>query len=118
VRCSERRLASALVRCPLLQSSQPSIDVVVAALVNELSALPNEVVLVLDDFHVIEAREVHDAMVLPHEFIRVAAVPFGLALAWLGYALWSDRRASASQRVLTTGRAELRQPALVDSRSR
>jgi hypothetical protein len=48
---------------------------------------------------------------LPHEFMRVAAVPFGLALAWLGYALWSERRAPASQRVGAQGRAQLRQAA-------
>ena len=34
---------------------------------------------------------------LPHEFIRVAAVPFGLALAWLGYALWSGPSTRASR---------------------
>ena len=48
---------------------------------------------------------------LPHEFIRVAAVPFGLALAWLGYALWSERRASASQGAPAPSRAQLRQAA-------
>jgi hypothetical protein len=32
------------------------------------------------------------SLVLPHEFIRLAAVPFGIALALLGYALWSERR--------------------------
>jgi hypothetical protein len=46
---------------------------------------------------------------LPHEFIRVAAVPFGLALAWLGYALWSERRAPASQPVAAMGHEQLRQ---------
>jgi hypothetical protein len=29
---------------------------------------------------------------LPHEFQRIAAVPFGVGLAWLGYALWSEQR--------------------------
>ena len=48
---------------------------------------------------------------LPHEFMRVAAVPFGLALAWLGYALWSERRAPASQPIAAQGRAQLRQAA-------
>ena len=33
---------------------------------------------------------------LPHEFVRIAAVPVGVALVWLGYALWSERRAHAS----------------------
>jgi hypothetical protein len=48
---------------------------------------------------------------LPHEFARLAAVPIGLALAWLGYALWSERRAPASQPVPAKGRVQLRQAA-------
>jgi hypothetical protein len=48
---------------------------------------------------------------LPHEFIRLAAVPFGLALVALGYALWSDRRAPAAQPVPTRARGQLRQAA-------
>jgi hypothetical protein len=48
---------------------------------------------------------------LPHDFVRVAAVPFGLALAWLGYALWLERRAPASQPIAAQGRAQLRQAA-------
>lgn len=29
---------------------------------------------------------------VPHPFDRIFAVPVGIALAWLGYALWSERR--------------------------
>jgi hypothetical protein len=47
---------------------------------------------------------------LPHEFIRVAAVPFGLALACLGVSLWSDRPAPAARRV-SQPTAQLRQAA-------
>jgi hypothetical protein len=36
------------------------------------------------------------AALLPHAIQRLAAIPVGLALAWLGYALWSERRAQAS----------------------
>jgi hypothetical protein len=36
---------------------------------------------------------------LPHQLERLAAVPMGIALAWLGYALWSERREQASQPV-------------------
>ena len=36
------------------------------------------------------------AALLPHDIQRLAAVPVGLALAWLGYALWSERREQAS----------------------
>jgi hypothetical protein len=36
---------------------------------------------------------------LPHQFERFAAIPMGLALAWLGYALLTERRAPASEPV-------------------
>jgi hypothetical protein len=32
------------------------------------------------------------AALLPHAIQRLAAIPVGIALAWLGYALWSERR--------------------------
>jgi hypothetical protein len=34
---------------------------------------------------------------LPHQLERLAAIPMGIALAWLGYGLWSERRAPASE---------------------
>ena len=37
------------------------------------------------------------AVLLPHALQRLAAVPMGIAVAWLGYALWSERREQASQ---------------------
>jgi LuxR family transcriptional regulator, maltose regulon positive regulatory protein len=46
----------------LLQSPQPPADAVLATLVNELAAIPGDVVLVLDDYHVIESPEVQDGM--------------------------------------------------------
>jgi len=45
---------------------------------------------------------------LPHALAPLAAVPVGLGLAWLGYALWSERRAPASQPILAAQRAQLR----------
>ena len=36
------------------------------------------------------------ASLLPHPLDRILAVPMGVALAWLGYALWSERRAHAA----------------------
>src|SRR5919199_5461820 len=36
------------------------------------------------------------AGLLPGELHRIAAVPMGIALAWLGYSLWSERREQAS----------------------
>jgi LuxR family maltose regulon positive regulatory protein len=46
----------------LLESPQPPIEAVLANLVNDLNAVSYDVVLVLDDYHVIEARDVHDAV--------------------------------------------------------
>jgi hypothetical protein len=37
------------------------------------------------------------SLLLPAEFIRLAAVPVGLALALLGYALWSEPRENVSE---------------------
>ena len=34
---------------------------------------------------------------VPHPLDRIAAVPLGLGLAWLGYALWSERQEKASE---------------------
>jgi hypothetical protein len=31
------------------------------------------------------------AALLPHAIQRLAAIPVALAIAWLGYALWSER---------------------------
>ncbi len=39
------------------------------------------------------------AALLPHHIQRFAAVPMGLALAWLGFALWSERRAHLPEAV-------------------
>ena len=36
------------------------------------------------------------ASLLPHEYEPLVAVPVGLALAWLGYSLWSERREKTS----------------------
>ena len=44
---------------------------------------------------------------LPHQLERLAAMPMGIALAWLGYALWSERREQASQPVPGKGSSQL-----------
>ena len=46
-------------------------------------------------------------VLVPPAFAPLAAVPVGLGLAWLGYALWSERRGQASQPVPATERALL-----------
>jgi hypothetical protein len=45
---------------------------------------------------------------LPHPLDRTVAVPTGLALAWLGYALWSERHAPAAELALGIGSPRLR----------
>jgi LuxR family maltose regulon positive regulatory protein len=46
----------------LLRSPQPPIEAVLATLLNDLDAISNDVVLVLDDYHVIDASGVQDGM--------------------------------------------------------
>src|SRR5665811_466735 len=46
----------------LLQSPQAPIEAVLATLLNDLSVVSNDVVLVLDDYHVIDSRDVQDGM--------------------------------------------------------
>lgn len=37
------------------------------------------------------------AAMFPHEIQRYAGIPVGVAVAWLGYALWSERREQTSE---------------------
>lgn len=48
------------------------------------------------------------AALLPHEIQRLAGIPVGLALAWLGAALWMERRAHAAAPVPGNVRPQLR----------
>ena len=45
---------------------------------------------------------------VPHPLDRIFAVPVGLALIWLGYALWSERREKAAQPVPGRASSQLR----------
>jgi hypothetical protein len=45
---------------------------------------------------------------LPHELAPLVAVPIGLGLVWLGYALWSERREHAASPVRGQGSPQLR----------
>jgi ATP/maltotriose-dependent transcriptional regulator MalT len=76
----------------LLEASQAPIDAVLTALINDLFAVSEDVILVLDDYHVIEAPEVHDGVVflLEHLPTRMHLIiasradpPFSLA-RWRG----------------------------------
>jgi LuxR family transcriptional regulator, maltose regulon positive regulatory protein len=61
-----------------LQSPQAPIEAVLATLLNDLGAVSDGVVLVLDDYHVIDARDIHEGMAfilehLPPQFHLVIA---------------------------------------------
>ena len=63
----------------LLEAPQPSIDAVVATLLNDLHAVAHDVVLVLDDYHVIESAEIHETVAFllehlpPHVHLVIAS---------------------------------------------
>ncbi len=46
----------------LLTASSSSTEAALAALVNDLDALPTDLMLVLDDYHLVEAPDVHDGL--------------------------------------------------------
>jgi hypothetical protein len=48
------------------------------------------------------------ASLLPHAIQRYAAIPTGLALAWLGYALWAERRTQVAEPVAGRATPQLR----------
>jgi ATP/maltotriose-dependent transcriptional regulator MalT len=47
----------------LLSSSTPSTEAALAALLNDLAGRPEDLLLILDDYHLIEAPEVHEGMI-------------------------------------------------------
>lgn len=49
------------------------------------------------------------AALLPHEIQRLAGMPVGIAIAWLGYALWSERREKATEPLPSMENPQLRQ---------
>lgn len=61
---------------PLLDAPAPSADGLVAALINELAAQPEDMsVLVLDDYHLVETEAVHRQLAF-----LLAQLPSGLRL--------------------------------------
>ena len=43
-------------------TTPPPTEAVLTSLINEITALPDKIVLVLDDYHLIEAQPIHDAL--------------------------------------------------------
>jgi LuxR family maltose regulon positive regulatory protein len=61
LRTIEANLAKGVLSA--LQSLQPPpAEEILTVLINEINALPDRIILVLDDFHLIEAQPVHDAI--------------------------------------------------------
>ena len=60
----------------LLDSSPPATEAALAALVNDLSGLPRDLLLVLDDYHLVDAAEVHEGMtfLLEHQPAQLRVV--------------------------------------------
>ncbi|MGD8403025.1 MAG: LuxR C-terminal-related transcriptional regulator [Anaerolineales bacterium] len=47
----------------LLQSSQPPpVETILTSLINEIAELPGKIIFILDDYHLIEAQSIHDAL--------------------------------------------------------
>jgi len=47
----------------MLQSPQPPpAEVILTPLINEIATIPDKIILILDDYHLIEAQPVHDAL--------------------------------------------------------
>jgi len=72
----------------LHEPEPPAVQTVLTALLNDLSALTTDLVLVLDDYHVIDARDVHEGVTFllehlpPHMHLVIASrtdPPFPLA---------------------------------------
>ena len=61
----------------LLQSAQPPIETAPAALLNELSAVPNDVHLALDDYHLVDGPEICSALI--SSCLRLIALANGSA---------------------------------------
>jgi LuxR family maltose regulon positive regulatory protein len=63
---------------PLLDLPRPGIEPLLAALINDLAALPAPLVLILDDYHLIEEQAVHQAV---DYFLERQPAHFHLVLA-------------------------------------
>jgi LuxR family maltose regulon positive regulatory protein len=59
----------------LLDAAQPPLESVLASLVDDLYNASRDVVLVLDDFHAVEAREVHDGVRFLLEHLPAGGAP-------------------------------------------
>ena len=74
----------------LLQSGQPPIETVLTTVLNDLRSVPDDVYLVLDDYHVVDGPDVQAGMTFLLEHLPAAGPPGGQQPArtrrcrWLG----------------------------------
>ncbi|MFN8420624.1 MAG: LuxR C-terminal-related transcriptional regulator [Anaerolineae bacterium] len=54
---------------PLLQESQPPTDSLLTALLNEIARIPDHILLILDDYHLIDAKAVDEALSFMIEYL-------------------------------------------------
>jgi hypothetical protein len=97
------------VLASLRSPEPPPIEAVVGALINELAAIPRDVVVVFDDLHAIDAEPVHRAVAflpehLPdgHELVRVDDPPRDRLELFVFHHHILERPASASCNERTT----------------
>lgn len=78
---------------PLLGSPSPSLEAVAGELINALAAQPGQVWLILDDYHVIDAEDVHSSVVflLEHAPPELRVVLAGRVDPPLPLARWRAR---------------------------
>ena len=59
------------------QPQPPPIDAVLTSLINEIAVIPDRIILVLDDYHLIEAEPIHDALTFLLEHLSPHIGPGG-----------------------------------------
>ena len=61
-RCAQEELFLEKPLSMLQSPQQPPTETLLTALINAIAAVPNEFILVLDDYHLVEAQPVHTAL--------------------------------------------------------
>ena len=66
------------VLAALRASKPPPTDAILTSLINDMAAIPDKIILVLDDYHLVEDQPIHDALVF---LLRHLPPPIHLAIA-------------------------------------
>jgi len=89
----------------LFSTQPPPINVILTVLINAINSLPHDCVLVLDDYHLIEAQAVHDALSF---FLDHMPAPLHLVIASRSDPPLPLARLRARRHLFELGAAELR----------